>query len=151
MRPSDIDRDGDLDLFVGGRLVPGKYPEFPESYILINDGKGNFSLDPNASKPIKNVGMVTDALWVDLNKDNIQDLVLVGEWMPLKVFINTKGRLNDRSSEYIEPHTEGFWNCLLANDVDQDGDIDLVAGNYGINNQMKPSLEHPVKMYYGRL
>jgi hypothetical protein len=92
--------------------------------------------------------MVTDALWVDLNKDDFQDLVLVGEWMPLKVFINTKGQLSDRSLEYVEPHTEGFWNCILADDVDKDGDIDFVAGNYGINNQMKPSVDHPINMYY---
>ena len=148
VRPSDIDQDGDIDLFVGGRLVPGKYPVCPESYLLINDGKGNFSLDSIASKPIKNVGMVTDALWIDMNKDDFQDLVLVGEWMPLKIFINTKGKLVDRSSEYVEPHTEGFWNCVLANDFDQDGDIDLAAGNHGINNQMKPTIDHPVKMYY---
>ncbi len=149
VRPSDIDHDGDLDLFVGGRIIPGKYPECPESYILINDSKGNFSIDKVISKPIKNIGMVTDALWIDLNKDGFDDLILVGEWMPLKVFINNNGQLIDRSSEFVQDHTEGFWNSIIANDFDKDGDIDLVVGNYGMNNQMKPSNDHPIKMYYG--
>ncbi len=148
VRPSDIDNDGDIDLFVGGRLVPGRYPKIPESYILTNDGKGNFLPDTVISKPIRNVGMVTDAQWVDLNNDKFQDLVIVGEWMPVKVFINTKGRLMDRSSEFVEDHTEGFWNTIVANDFDKDGDIDLVAGNYGMNSQMKPSADHPMEMYY---
>jgi enediyne biosynthesis protein E4 len=148
VRPGDIDQDGDVDLFIGARLVPGKYPEIPESFILVNDGKGNFVQDSLISEPIRKVGMVTDAQWVDLNKDNFQDLVIAGEWMPLKVFINTKGKLMDHSSEYFAGHTEGFWNTIVAHDFDKDGDIDLVAGNYGMNNQMKPSIEHPIEMYY---
>jgi len=106
-------------------------------------------LDEIKSKPIKNVGMVTDAQWIDLNKDGFQDLVVVGEWMPLKVFINTNGELSDRSSDYVEPRTEGLWNCVLATDIDKDGDIDLVAGNYGINNQIKASVDQPANLYYG--
>ncbi|MEO7989832.1 MAG: VCBS repeat-containing protein [Chryseolinea sp.] len=148
VRPNDMDQDGDIDLFVGARLVPGKYPEIPESYILINDSKGNFLPDTVISKPIRNVGMVTDAHWVDLNKDNFLDLVIVGEWMPLKVFLNKNGQLIDQSSEFVAGHTEGFWNTIVANDFDKDGDIDLVAGNYGMNNQMKPSTDHPIEMYY---
>ncbi len=148
VRPNDIDQDGDIDLFVGGRLVPGKYPEIPESYILINDSKGNFSPDTLISKPVRNVGMVTDAVWVDLNKDNFQDLVMVGEWMPVKVFINKNGQLIDQSFAFVADYTEGFWNTIVASDFDKDGDIDLVAGNYGMNNQMKPSADHPIEMYY---
>ncbi len=148
VRPNDIDQDGDIDLFVGGRLVPGKYPEIPESYILINDSKGNFLPDTLISKPIRNVGMVTDALWVDLNKDNFQDLVMVGEWMHVKVFINKNGQLIDLSFAFVADYTEGFWNTIVANDFDKDGDIDLVAGNYGMNNQMKPSGDHPIEMHY---
>jgi hypothetical protein len=147
-RPSDVDRDGDLDLFVGGRIVPGNYPEIPESNLLINDGNGNFTIDAAASEPVKHLGMVTDAVWVDLNDDTYQDLVVVGEWMPLKVFINEKGKLKDRSSDYVPPYTEGFWNCIQASDFDGDGDLDFVAGNMGENHQMKPANDKPVSLYY---
>jgi hypothetical protein len=92
--------------------------------------------------------MVTDAVWVDLNNDTYQDLVVVGEWMPVKVFINEKGKLKDRSSDYVPPHTEGFWNCIQASDFDGDGDLDFVAGNMGVNHQMKPAKDKPVSLYY---
>ena len=148
VRPSDIDLDGDLDLFVGSRIVPGRYPETPESYILVNDGKGNFLMDESASKPIRRIGMVTDARWVDLNKDGYTDLVIVGEWMPVKVFINKKGQLEDRSADYVPAYTEGFWNCIQPSDFDGDGDVDFIAGNVGSNNQMKPTNDKPVSLYF---
>lgn len=147
-RPADIDQDGDLDLFVGSRLVPGNYPETPESYILVNDGKGNFSVNTSMSEPIKRLGMVTDAVWTDLDEDNDPDLVIVGEWMPIKVFINENGQLQDHSADYVPSNTEGFWNCIRAVDFDNDGDVDFVAGNFGINSQMKPDVDKPVSIYY---
>lgn len=148
VRPADIDRDGDLDLFVGARIVPGNYPQLPESYILTNDGKGNFALNAALSESLKNVGMITDAAWVDLNNDTYQDLVLVGEWMPVRIFINDKAQLKDRSSEFVPPNTEGFWNCIQAGDFDSDGDFDFIAGNIGANNQMKPANDKPISLYY---
>jgi hypothetical protein len=147
-RSSDIDRDGDLDLFVGSRIIPGQYPETPESHVLVNNGRGNFTLDATASEPIKSIGMITDAVWVDLNNDDYEDLVVVGEWMPVKVFINEKGKLKDRSSDYVPAGTEGFWNCIQASDFDGDGDVDFVAGNMGTNHQMKPTNDKPVSLYY---
>jgi enediyne biosynthesis protein E4 len=147
-RPSDIDHDGDLDLFVGGRIVPGNYPEIPESNLLINDGKGNFTIDATASESVKHLGMITDAVWIDLNNDSYNDLVVVGEWMPLKVLINEKGKLKDQSSDYVPPSTEGFWNCIRASDFDGDGDLDFVAGNIGTNHQMKSANDKPVSLYY---
>jgi hypothetical protein len=148
VRPADVDNDQDLDLFIGGRIIPGRYPETPESYILTNDGKGNFSISDKNSLAIKNAGMVSDALWLDLNKDNLSDLVLVGEWMPVKVFINSSQGLIDQSSAYIKETTEGFWNCLAAEDFDHDGDKDLVIGNYGLNTQLRASSAQPVKLVY---
>jgi enediyne biosynthesis protein E4 len=148
VRQADLDQDGDLDLFVGGRIVPGRYPETPESYVLTNDGKGNFIKGESASEPIKNVGMVTDACWVDLNQDSYPDLVMVGEWMPIKVFVNEKGQLRDRSSGYVPAYTEGFWNCIQASDFDSDGDVDFIAGNLGSNSQMKPANDKPVSLYF---
>jgi hypothetical protein len=148
VRPADVDRNGDLDLFVGGRIVPGKYPLSPTSYILKNDGKGIFSLAEDISKVFMDLGMVTDARWVDVNKDESPDLVVVGEWMPIKIFINQKGKLLDHSSVYIKEKSEGLWNCIIENDFDKDGDTDFVIGNYGLNSQMKASNSAPVTLVF---
>ena len=92
VKAADIDGDGDQDLFVGGRVVPGKYPSAPRSYILLNDGKGNFTdATQSACAALQQPGMVTDALWMDINNDKQPDLMVVGEWMPVKVFLNAKG------------------------------------------------------------
>lgn len=149
VRPADLDNDGDLDLFIGGRVVPGRYPETPSNVILQNDGQGNFKKVTETIAPgLEYAGMVTDATWVDLNDDKFHDLILVGEWMPITVFLNESGKLMDRSSEFFKDKTEGWWSCILAVDVDKDGRKDLVAGNYGLNNQFKPSGSRPMTLYY---
>lgn len=145
----DIDGDGDADLFVGGRLVPGKYPETPNSYILINDGAGKFTNHTETIAPaIKNMGMVTDAVFTDLNKDGNSDLIIVGEWMPIKVFISSKTTLKDESSNYIKFASNGWWNRIHASDMDNDGDLDLVIGNCGLNTQFRTSEKEPMTIYY---
>ncbi|WPP50710.1 VCBS repeat-containing protein [Catalinimonas niigatensis] len=150
VQAEDIDGDGDLDLFVGGRIIPGRYPETPQSYILLNDGQGNFSIATDQIVPeLSEVGMVTDALWMDVNQDQQADLIVVGEWMPVKVFINRNGKLEDESSTYFAENTEGWWHSLLAADFDQDGDLDLVIGNFGMNNQFQATSNRPVSLYYG--
>jgi hypothetical protein len=148
VKAADIDGDGDLDLFVGGRVVPAKYPTAPRSYILINDGKGNFK-DETASvcAALQQPGMVTDALWVDLNNDKQPDLIVVGEWMPIKVFINQKGKLIDASS-YIHFASSGWWNKIYAADMDNDGDTDLIIGNCGLNTQFRVDGKEPMTIYY---
>ncbi len=146
VRPADIDNDGDLDLFIGGRLVPQKYPETPESQILINQGNGVFVKDNRQN--INNLGMVTDAVWIDVNKDKLPDLVVVGEWMPIKVFINQRGKLNDQSGTWIKEASGGFWNKILAEDFDKDGDLDLVIGNHGLNSQIKASEKQPAEITF---
>ena len=149
VKSADIDGDGDMDLFVGGRLVPGRYPSAPQSKILINDGKGNYKDGTMSAAPaIKNIGMVTDAVWIDLNKDNLQDLIVVGEWMPVKVFLNQKGKLTDASSTYIKFASKGWWNRIYADDMDGDGDKDLVIGNLGLNAQFHATEKQPMSMYY---
>ena len=100
VKAGDVDGDGDMDLFVGGRVIPGKYPSSPESFLLLNDGKGNFTDATDAIAPgLKNIGMVTDALWIDINKDGKNDLIVVGEWMPIKVFINQGKILKGRKQQ----------------------------------------------------
>jgi hypothetical protein len=148
VRASDIDNDNDVDLFVGGRIVPGRYPEIPESYILINDGKGNFSIQTeDVASGLKDIGMVTDAAWANVDGDERLDLVIVGEWMKPRVFVNENGKLVEDKNLFDEA-TEGWWNCILTEDFDGDGDMDFVAGNFGLNNQFKPSKDKPITMLY---
>lgn len=149
VKAGDVDGDGDMDLFVGGRVVPGKYPISPESFLLLNDGKGNFTDATNTIFPaLKNIGMVTDALWIDLNKDGKNDLIVVGEWMPVKVLINHGKVLTDESSNYIKFTTYGWWNKIYADDLDDDGDKDLVIGNIGVNTQFRSNEKEPLQLYY---
>jgi hypothetical protein len=149
VKPADVDGDGDIDVFVGGRVIPGKYPETPASYLLLNDGKGNFTDKTAVLAPgLQNAGMVTDAIWVDLNNDKQKDLIVVGEWMPIKVFINEKGKLIDKTKTYFSSGTNGWWNRIYADDFDKDGDMDFIVGNRGLNTQVKVSEEQPCTMYY---
>jgi enediyne biosynthesis protein E4 len=149
VKAADIDGDGDMDLFVGARLIPGKYPVAPDSKILLNDGKGNFTdVTAQVAPSLNQLGMVTDALWMDLNNDRQPDLIAVGEWMPIKVFINQKGRLVDQSSQYIKFPSSGWWNKIYADDFDGDGDKDLVIGNIGLNTQFHSNEKEPLQLYY---
>jgi hypothetical protein len=149
VKPADFDRDGDIDVFVGGRVIPGKYPEAPDSYLFMNDGKGNFTdQTTRLAAGLKKAGMITDAVWADINKDDHLDLIVVGEWMPLKVFINENGELSDKTEVYFSSSTHGWWSRIYAADFDKDGDQDFIAGNRGLNTQIKVSKEQPCAMYY---
>jgi len=149
VKAADIDRDGDMDLFIGGRVIPGKYPMAPGSKILLNDGKGHFSDGTSQVAPaLEHTGMVTDALWADLDKDGRSDLVVVGEWMPVKVYLNKGGKLQDVSDKYIRFPSSGWWNRIAAADLDGDGQLDLVLGNQGLNNQFRASAQEPLTLYY---
>lgn len=147
VRPFDIDGDGDLDLFVGGRVVGFQYGVSPNSYLLINDGKGHFTDKTDQLAPgLRRVGMVTDAVWADIDGDKLNDLVVAGDWMPVTVFTNKKGRLEKTTGDrYATP--SGFWQCVRAADFDGDGDIDLVAGNLGSNNKFKKTPDTHLKMW----
>ncbi len=145
---ADIDGDGDQDLFVGGRVVPGKYPVSPRSYILLNNGKGIFTDATSEICPaLQQPGMVTDAIWVDLNNDKQPDLIVVGEWMPIKVFINQKGKFTGESSAYIHFPSTGWWNRIYADDMDGDGDPDIIVGNCGLNTQFHVNENEPMTLY----
>ena len=147
--PSDIDGDGDIDLFVGGRVSPGNYPASPRSYILLNDGKGVFKEETEiVCAALKQPGMITDAAWADINNDGQHDLIVAGEWMPIKIFLNNKGKLADASSVYIHFASSGWWNRIEATDMDMDGDTDLIVGNFGLNTQFRVSDKEPMTVHY---
>lgn len=148
VKPADIDNDGDMDLFIGSRSVPRLYGVIPESYLLINDGKGKFADETSARAPgLLEVGMVTDAVWVDLNKDAYLDLIVVGEWMPITIFHNLKGELVNVTQKYGLQTTNGWWNTIAAADFNQDGFVDLVAGNLGLNSILKTTGDKPVQLF----
>ncbi|MFN8357240.1 MAG: VCBS repeat-containing protein [Spirosomataceae bacterium] len=155
VRPCDIDQDGDLDLFVGGRVVPYGYGLIPKSYLLINNGKGTFTDQTDKLAPeLRKAGMTTDAVWADLDNDKDQDLVVVGDWMPIKVYENQKGKLVlTPESQLVNAQgqaaaTNGFWHAISAGDFDKDGDLDLVVGNLGTNTKFRKSGAASVlKMY----
>jgi len=144
----DYDGDGDLDLFVGGRLTPGKYPIAPRSYILENDGKGHFKdITEDLNPALSEIGMITDALWTDFNGDTLLDLIVVGEFMPIRLFENLEGRLQEVTENTGLADSEGWWNTIEPVDLDADGDMDYVLGNFGLNSQLKASREEPVELY----
>lgn len=149
VRSSDFDQDGDVDLFIGGRVVAGKYGINPVSYLLINDGLGRFTVKGEAL-PSKSLGMVTDALWQDINFDSRPDLIVVGEWMPITILIqNENGQFEDQTKFYGLSDTSGWWNTLEAADVDGDGDQDWLVGNYGLDSRLRASKDEPVELWVG--
>ncbi len=142
---ADFDLDGDVDLFVGSRMVPGSYGYDPPSYLFQNDGTGNFKNYTKRFLPRNELGMVTDAAWVDLNGDRYPELVLVGDWMPVTIYTNNKGRDLQQKTEIA--HSAGWWNSVKAADLDSDGDPDLILGNLGRNTRLTASVQKPVELY----
>ena len=148
---SDFDQDGDLDLFIGGRLVPKKYPYPADSYFLenVSSAQGVKFVDATASRlpDLKSLGLVTSSTWVDFDQDGWEDLVVVGEWMPIKFFKNNKGVFKEVSQELLPGHTSGWWFSVEKGDFDNDGDLDLIVGNLGQNYKYQASPESPFKVY----
>ena len=148
VEPIDFDNDGDIDLFVGGRLISGSYPMAPPSYLLENDGKGNMKDVSTNFVNGNSLGMISDAAAADLNGDKWPDLIMAGEWTPIKVFINDSGKFTERTDEFITQSSNGWWNKILSADFDNDGDLDFILGNLGINAQIKADEKTPSRLYY---
>jgi hypothetical protein len=146
--PGDFDGDGDVDLFVGSRVVAQNYGKTPESVLLENDGTGHFTdVTDEVAPALREVGMVTDAVWTDVRGSNVPDLVVVGEWMPITVFENQDGRLVDRTEAAGLGETHGWWRSVRAADLNGDGSEDLVAGNLGLNSRLHATPEEPARLY----
>lgn len=149
VRLADIDGDGDIDLFVGGRHKPWNYPSPVTSRVLENQGGQFIDQTKKWAKDLYNIGMVSDARWVDLNGDALLDLIVVGEWMPIRAFQqDDRHHFREVSSELGLENTEGWWYSLIPADPDQDGDTDFIVGNLGLNYKYKTSLEEPFEVFY---
>ena len=148
VQPEDFDNDGDLDLFVGARLRPFAYGLPVNGYLLENDGKGNFSDVTGKNAPdLRAIGMITDMTWADVDNDGDHDMVIVGDWMPVKLFINDNGNFKDESEALGLLDTEGWWHTIVPRDLNNDGNIDFILGNHGLNSFFKASVNKPVTMY----
>ena len=148
---ADFNMDGKPDIFVGGRLIPGSYGKTPTSYLLQNqsiDGKIKFvNVIATVAPALEKAGMITAANWTDVNSDNLPDLLIAGEWMPLKLFINRSNKLEDKSASSGLQHSNGLWTCMEPMDIDKDGDEDFLLGNLAPNTQLSASVNEPITLY----
>ncbi|MEO8171818.1 MAG: VCBS repeat-containing protein [Sediminibacterium sp.] len=145
VRVLDFNNDGKPDIFIGARTIPGSYGKQPTSILLQNDGNGVFTNVTSSIAPgFEKLGMVTDAKWEDLEGDGKKELIIVGDWMPVVIFQYTNGKLQKKTEL---PHSSGWWNCVTVADVNGDGKPDLIAGNMGLNSNIKADATHPARLY----
>jgi hypothetical protein len=141
----DYDNDGDLDVFVGNNSVNNRFGSMPDCYLL-NNINGVFSIVQN--KTFSAVGMVTDAVFSDFNKDGVTDLIVIGEWMKPTFFANLNGKFKNVTPTVLPEASNGLWQSIIPFDIDNDGDLDYIVGNWGLNSKFKASQKFPMKMYY---
>lgn len=150
-RAADFDRDGDLDIFVAGRVEPWNYPKPVSSVLYRNDTKNGqvrfTDVTKDVAKDLQNLGLVCDALWTDFDSDGWFDLVLAGEWMPISFLRNVQGKFTNITANTGIADQTGFWNSVAPGDFDNDGDVDYVVGNMGQNSFYRASKQYPVKVY----
>lgn len=143
----DLENDGDMDLCITSNAVPHRFGEASKQYLFENDGKGNFTnITSTYSKPFENAGNIKDFQWVDIDGNGFKDLIAVGHWNPIQLFLNNGKTLHKMEVSGLE-NTNGWWNTIEVADMDQDGDLDLIAGNWGLNTKFTPSPEEPVRLY----
>ena len=148
VRPFDYNNDGQIDLFIGGRHKPWDWPSPVSSRILKNENGVFKDVTKTIAKELLDMGMVTDAVWIDYDGDGSHDLVLTGEWMPLTFFKYHDGKFENKTLETGLSNTEGWWYSIAAADMDNDGDMDLIAGNLGLNYKYKASIDEPFEVHY---
>ena len=144
---SDFDEDGDLDLFRGGHVVPHAYPKAPRSYLFVNENGKFIDKTLDLAPSLIETGMVNSAVWTDINGDKKNELVVSGEWMPIKIYEYAGGKYIEATQKYGLEKTEGWWNKLVADDLDGDGDMDIIAGNLGENYKFKASTSKPFEVF----
>ena len=149
IRINDIDKDGDIDLFVGGRSIAKEFGKSPRSYLLLNDGSGKFEIAKSILTAT--IGMLTDAVFTDFNNDGFDDLIVVGEWMSPQFFKNNKGNFVNVTKSLSDENNTGLWQAIQPFDMDGDGDTDYLLGNWGLNTKFKASKKEPLKMLIGDL
>ncbi|BAO76112.1 VCBS repeat-containing protein [Winogradskyella sp. PG-2] len=143
----DIDNDGDKDICITANVEPHQFGETPKQYIFENNGKGNFEdVTDQICKDFRTIGNVYDIVWKDLDSNGFKDAIVVGHWMPITIFMNDGKNLNILNSKELAD-TSGWWNTLIAEDFDNDGDIDIIAGNWGLNTRLRTSEAEPINLY----
>ncbi|TKK69341.1 RNA-binding protein [Ilyomonas limi] len=151
LKAADYDGDGDLDLFIGGRCMPGNYPMPVSSFIYRNDSHNGIikftDVTASVCKDLQKIGMVCDAVWTDFDNDGATDLIVTGEWMPVTFFKNKGGKFENITAQTGIAGQKGWWSSLAAGDFDNDGDIDYIAGNLGLNAFVRGSDKEPVRVY----
>lgn len=148
IQAADFNRDGNLDLFVGVNSVPGAFGQIPSNFLFENKGGGMFTdVTSEKASALQNIGLVYDASWADLNNDNYPDLVVAGHFMPVSVLYNRNGILELSTTNSGLENTHGFWNELELADIDLDGDLDIIAGNWGMNSRLRASEKEPIRLY----
>ena len=145
--PCDYDNDGDMDLFIGSRIISGAYPIAPKSFLLENNNGIFKDITSKILPQLQNIGMITSAVWYDFDTDQFPELLVTGEWMGIHVFKNNKGTFSEYGEYANLKNTKGWWYSLLVDDIDNDGDADIIAGNLGLNTKFKASNEKPFHVY----
>jgi len=143
----DFDNDGDLDITISADMIPHQFGQTPIQYIFENDGNGTFNdVTATFAKAFKTIGNVKDFIWVDMDNNGFKDLVVVGHWMPISLFMNDGNTLTHKNLESLA-YTEGLWNTIIAEDFNNDGDIDFMVGNWGKNTKFSASTAKPLTLY----